>query len=77
MTERTDIQQLADQVENCITAIIGLAKAVHEDLAFEGSDAGPRMSTTEVDAIHFSIITIAQVAGNDLATLLNKLGVPV
>ncbi|WP_054909077.1 hypothetical protein [Pseudomonas sp. NBRC 111135] len=77
MKTRTEVQALADQLQGYISAIGDLAVAVREDLAFEGSrDEAPRLSGDQVDAIHFSIITIAKLAGEDLITLLDKLEVP-
>lgn len=77
MKTRTEVQILADQLQGYISAIGDLASAVREDLAFEGSrDLAPRLSGDQVDAIHFSIITIAKLAGEDLVSLLTKLEVP-
>ncbi|MDU4256022.1 hypothetical protein [Pseudomonas sp.] len=77
MKTRTEVQALADQLQGYISAIGDLAVAVREDLAFEGSrDDAPRLTGDQVDAIHFSIITIAKLAGEDLITLLDKLEVP-
>ena len=85
MKTRTEVQILADQLQGYISAIgdlasavrEDLASAVREDLAFEGSrDLAPRLSGDQVDAIHFSIITIAKLAGEDLVSLLTKLEVP-
>lgn len=76
MKTRTEVQILADQLQGYISAIGDLASAVREDLAFEGSrDLAPRLSGDQVDAIHFSIITIAKLAGEDLVSLLTKLEV--
>ncbi|WP_313462508.1 hypothetical protein [Pseudomonas nitroreducens] len=77
MKTRTEVQILADQLQGYISAIGDLASAVREDLAFEGSrDLAPRLAGDQVDAIHFSIITIAKLAGEDLVSLLTKLEVP-
>lgn len=77
MKTRTEVQILADQLQGYISAIGDLASAVREDLAFEGSrDLAPRLTGDQVDAIHFSIITIAKLAGEDLVSLLTKLEVP-
>ncbi|WP_448681391.1 hypothetical protein [Pseudomonas nicosulfuronedens] len=77
MKTRTEVQTLADQLQGYISAIGDLAAAAREDLAFEGSrDTSPRLSGDQVDAIHFSIITIAKLAGEDLINLLDKLEVP-
>ncbi|MFV3332206.1 hypothetical protein ACNFIA_14840 [Pseudomonas sp. NY15437] len=77
MKTRTEVQILADQLQDYISAVGDLASAVREDLAFEGSrDLAPRLAGDQVDAIHFSIITIAKLAGEDLVSLLTKLEVP-
>lgn len=77
MKTRTEVQILADQLQGYISAIGDLASAVREDLAFEGSrDLAPRLAGDQVDAIHFSIITIAKLAGEDLVSLLTNLEVP-
>lgn len=76
MKARTEVQALADQLQGYITAVGDLAIAVREDLAFEGSEPGPRLTADQVDAIHLSIITIARLAGEDLIQLLTELEVP-
>ncbi|XEG73312.1 hypothetical protein QA447_03435 [Pseudomonas sp. abacavir_1] len=76
MKTRTEVQALGDQLQSSITAIGDLAAAVREDLAREGCRPGPSLTGDQVDAIHFSIITIAKLAGEDLITLLTKLEVP-
>ena len=73
------IGDLASAVREDLASAVreDLASAVREDLAFEGSrDLAPRLSGDQVDAIHFSIITIAKLAGEDLVSLLTKLEVP-
>ncbi|WP_275628806.1 hypothetical protein [Pseudomonas sp. 273] len=76
MKARTEVQALADQLQGYITAVGDLAVAVREDLAFEGSEPGPRLTGDQVDAINLAIITMAKLAGEDLIGLLGKLGVP-
>ncbi|WP_236083885.1 hypothetical protein [Pseudomonas aeruginosa] len=75
-TVRTRSQMLGDLIQGYVGAIHDMAAAVREDLAFEGSDPGPRLTAEQVDAIHLSIITIARLAGEDLIQLLTELEVP-
>lgn len=77
MKTRTQVQALADQLQGYLTAVVDLAIAVREDLAFEGSrDEAPRLTGDQVDAIHLAIITMANLAGEDLIALLSKLEIP-
>jgi len=76
MAERTEVQLLADDLQAYIETMQNLAKAFREDLAFEGSDPGPRLGNREQDAILHAIVCTAKVAAEDLISLLDKLEVP-
>jgi len=76
MVRRTEVQLLADDLQAYIDTIQNLAKAFREDLAFEGSDPGPRLGDREKDAILLAIVCTTKVAAEDLISLLDKLEVP-
>ncbi len=76
MTSRIGAKALGDQLYSYIGAIQDLATAVREDLAFEGSDPGPRLTDSQVDSILLSITTLANLASGDLSDLLNEMEVP-
>lgn len=76
MAERTAVQLLADDLQAYVDTIGSLAKAFREDMVFDGSEPGPRLSGDERDAILLAIVCTAKVAGEDLITLLDKLEVP-
>ncbi|HBP5468349.1 TPA: hypothetical protein L5718_006124 [Pseudomonas aeruginosa] len=75
-TVRTRSQMLGDLIQGYVGAIHDMAAAVREDLAFEGSDPGPRLTDSQVDSILLSITTLANLASGDLSDLLNEMEVP-
>ncbi|MBG6292012.1 hypothetical protein I5I61_31565, partial [Pseudomonas nitroreducens] len=70
------VQLLADDLQAYIDTIQNLALAFRQELALDGSGAGARMGDREKDAILHAIVCTAKGAGEDLITLLDKLGVP-
>lgn len=76
MTNRTETQVLADDLQAYLDTIKGLAVAFREDLALDGQRPGSTLGAAERDAILHGIVCTAKVAAEDLITLLDKLGVP-
>lgn len=76
MTNRTETQVLADDLQAYLDTIKGLAAAFREDLALDGQSPGSALGAAERDAILHGIVCTAKVAAEDLINLLDKLGVP-
>ncbi|MNG32536.1 hypothetical protein D3C84_1185780 [compost metagenome] len=59
-----------------MAAIGGLAAAIREDRAFDGSDPGPRLTEEHQDSIHFAICALGKIVQSDFHDLMNLLEVP-
>ncbi|EQM66166.1 hypothetical protein L682_26850 [Aquipseudomonas alcaligenes OT 69] len=73
---RSNSQTLADRLQESIHSIGSLAEIPSEDIAYEGSDPGPRLTPCGQASIHFAILTISRCAQEDLIALLDDLQVP-
>lgn len=72
----SEVNLLAREIEEHLTAIDGLASAIREDRAFLGSDPCERLNEYQMDAIHHSIGLLSRIALRDFHDVLNKLEVP-